>query len=314
MYISSQLSAYRTEPNRRRAAVNAGIDAQKTWQSLAIWAEHKARIDRAAKLPPQHALSLVLPILEDAHIGLNFLDHFAAALRGDILANLRCPSVHSERTISIVLHSSGPISISLVLLRQVRQKGRELISLSSGLTALRLINDADASFGLYEKCSEDTGKDKGKENIARRQTGIFSGDNIITIDNARQGLSIDVNGPPALFLRITVNDHQNRLCQRYFDSNSGQLMAQAAGDKQSTRRLMLLSALRGMQADCHLEAMLAATYEPIAALRWQAMRECLATDVLGAMPRLTEMAQCDDDIHVRQLAQQVLTMCAAEAA
>lgn len=305
MYISSQLSAYRAETDKRRCAAEAGISAQACWQVHPIWSQHKARIDRAVNMPAIDAARYLLPVLEDDRIAQHFLDHFVDVMRGDILVNLQCPSLLSERTISMIVLSAGPITISLVLVRQIAQKGREHISLSNGVTALRLINGADASFCLFE--------DSGEESISKLQSGEF-GNRVMTVDNARQGLSLHVDGPPALFLRITIDDYNSQLCQRYFDSETGQLMGQAAGDKRSTRRLMLLSALRSMQSKHHADAMLAATYEPIAALRWQAMRECLATDMAAAMPRLADMAQCDDDINIRSLAQQVLAMCEAKAA
>lgn len=306
MHISSQLSAYRAEPNNRRASAEAGIAAQTSWQSHAIWARHKVRIDQAANMPPADAIPHLLPVLEDAQISDHFLDHFIDAMRGDALVNLQCPSMMSERTISVVLLSAGPITISLVLVRQVPQKGREHISLSNGVTALRLINGAHACFSLFEE--------QCKDRISKLETGQFSGNSVMTVDNARQGLSLHVEGSPALFLRIAIDDQESALCQRYFDSETDQLVAQAAGDKRSTRRLMLLSALRSMQAGQHAQAMLAATYEPVAALRWQAMRECLATDMAVAMPRLADMARCDDDADIRQLARQVLAMCQAKAA
>lgn len=306
MHISSQLSAYRAEPNKRRTAVEAGIAAQTSWQSHAIWARYKARIDQAANMPPADAIPHLLPVLEDERISEHFLGHFIDAMRGDALVNLQCPSIISERTISMILLSAGPITMSLVLVRHIPQKGREHISLSNGVTALRLINGADACFCLFEE--------QGKDHISKLETGKFSGNSVMTVDNARQGLSLHVDGPPALFLRIAIDDQQSALCQRYFNNETGQLVAQAAGDKRSTRRLMLLSALRTMQAERHAEAMLAATYEPVAALRWQAMRECLATDMATAMPRLADMARCDDDADIRQLARQVLAICEAKAA
>jgi hypothetical protein len=60
--------------------------------------------------------------------------------------------------------------------------------------------------------------------------------------------------------------------------------------------------------------MLIVTEEPVAALRWQAMRECLATDMNAAIPRLTDMAKDDSDDEIRALAHQILQHIGQKAA
>ncbi|WP_438730231.1 hypothetical protein ACR9YC_04110 [Parasphingorhabdus sp. DH2-15] len=318
MQISPPLSEYRAQPHRRAQAIQAGKKAFAAWQNHPVWAGYRALLEHAVTLSAVDAIRHLRPILDDNLIAPAFLEHFLSAMTHDELVQLQCPATLSVQSTVIILLRHGRINIALVALRKKAADAsgnamHDRICLSNGHSALRLINGAQADYRLFARDHEE------QEAMVLTYKGRVASDASLIIDNSQQGLLIDVLEQPALFLRITVEDDGSSStngddCYRYFDAQTGRLLGKSAGNMQSTRRLMLLSALRSLGAAHHAPEMLVVTEEPVAALRWQAMRECLATDMKAAMPRLADMAKGDPDDEIRALAHQILQHIGQKAA
>jgi len=95
---------------------------------------------------------------------------------------------------------------------------------------------------------------------------------------------------------------------REYELPSGALLRAATLDEAASRTTMLLTLLRlGGRADA-AEVFEAATHSPAFHLRWSAMREWLALDLVSALPRLRAMAAGDPDREVRAAAQATLRL------
>lgn len=94
---------------------------------------------------------------------------------------------------------------------------------------------------------------------------------------------------------------------REYAIDGGALIRVAALDEGACRTQMLAAFLRHARRTDAGEAMAAATHEPAYFARWSAMREWLALDARGALPRLREMC-ADPNAEVRAAAAQTLTL------
>jgi ABC-type transporter Mla MlaB component len=83
---------------------------------------------------------------------------------------------------------------------------------------------------------------------------------------------------------------------REYDLASGALLRQAAGDIRTSRHEVMLALLGRMQRAEAAPVMAAIAREPgDAALRWQALRECLALDTAEGFAALCHLARAADD-------------------
>ena len=101
---------------------------------------------------------------------------------------------------------------------------------------------------------------------------------------------------------------------REYDRHSGRALRGATLDERAARSQMLLNLLRASGRGDTAPAFDAATRDPAFFVRWDAMRQWLASDADSAVMRLTEMASSDPNDDIRTLAGATLVQVAAARA
>jgi hypothetical protein len=122
-------------------------------------------------------------------------------------------------------------------------------------------------------------------------------------------LASDGGGSDVAMLTATIQAAPAAVMREYRVAD-GALVKAASLDEGTSRMQMLLTLLRLTGASGAAPAFAAATHEADFATRWSAMREWLALDVAGALPRLRELV---DDPHPEVRAAARATLPLAEA-
>ncbi|MEM1131973.1 MAG: hypothetical protein AAGH53_03465 [Pseudomonadota bacterium] len=251
------------------------------------------------------AAQVATQVVEDSALGYAFIHHWLAALDEHPLIVLDCPVNRSGNTVSAVLYQNRQITLSLVSLWS--DIASETISFSKGATIFAPIHAVSAQM----QCWYEDKAQGGCQKAIRCGEPIPLSTRAICIDTNREAMQLLAADQPVLLLRITLAppDRSGQL-QRHYATKQGQLLRVTAADPLETRQMLLLAALRAMGAERALPQMLKACDQPLSALRWQAMRECLATDMLGALPQLETMAAEDDDAQIRVMASALIKQIA----
>lgn len=101
---------------------------------------------------------------------------------------------------------------------------------------------------------------------------------------------------------------------REYDRHDGRARRGATLDERAARSQMLLTLLRASGRGDSVPAFDAASRDPAFFVRWDAMRQWLASDAESAVTRLTEMAASDPNDDIRTLAGATLVQVAAARA
>lgn len=127
---------------------------------------------------------------------------------------------------------------------------------------------------------------------------------VVMIDGRTQAMLIDAATADVVTISATIRADSAPFMREYA-IDDGRLLCVAALDDQASRAQMLLAFLRHMGRADAATSMASATYDPAYFVRWWAMREWLALDVAGALPRLRELT-ADPNAEVRAAASQML--------
>ncbi len=132
---------------------------------------------------------------------------------------------------------------------------------------------------------------------------LIDGD-VLTIDGRIHAMQIDGATADVVTITATIRADSAPFMREYA-IDDGRLLCVAALDDQASRAQMLLAFLRHSGRADAGKSLSAATHDPAYFVRWWAMREWLALDVAGALPRLREMT-ADPNAEVRAAATQML--------
>ncbi len=127
---------------------------------------------------------------------------------------------------------------------------------------------------------------------------------VVTVDGRTQAMLIDGATADVVTITATIRADSAPFMREYA-IDDGRLLCVAALDDQASRAQMLLAFLRNMGRADAATSLASATHDPAYFVRWWAMREWLAFDVAGALPRLREMTG-DPNAEVRAAAAQML--------
>lgn len=137
----------------------------------------------------------------------------------------------------------------------------------------------------------------------------LSDGDVLTVDGRTQAVVIDAPTADVVTITATVRVDAAPVMREYA-IDDGRLLRVAALDDQAARAQMVLTFLRHIGRGDAASCFDAASRDPVWFLRWSAMREWLAIDVAGALPRLREMVD-DPHAEVRAAAAQMLPIAEA---
>lgn len=129
---------------------------------------------------------------------------------------------------------------------------------------------------------------------------------VLTIDGRTHATQIEGATADVVTITATIRAGSAPFMREYA-AGDGRLLCVAALDDQASRAQMLLAFLRYMGRADAVTSLAATTHDPAYFVRWWAMREWLALDVAGALPRLRGMT-ADPNAEVRVAAAQMLTI------
>lgn len=129
---------------------------------------------------------------------------------------------------------------------------------------------------------------------------------VLLVDGRRQASVIEGAMADIVTITATIRIDSAPFMREYAVSD-GNLRCIAALDDQASRAQLLLAFLRHHGRGDAGPSLEAASRDPAYFLRWSAMREWLAMDVAGALPRLREMVD-DPNEQVRRAALQMLLL------
>ncbi|WOE76221.1 hypothetical protein [Alterisphingorhabdus coralli] len=236
-------------------------------------------------------------IVEDKGLAGAFISHWLAVLRAHPMAVPNLAVNRSGNGVSAVLYQNLQTTLSLVSLYP--DADADTISFSKGATVFAPIYPVSAQIQCWHEEKAQCTSRYAVHNGAPIQLSAAA----VCIDTDSEAMQFLGADQPGLLLRLTVAppDRRGQL-QRHYATQDGRLVRLTTADARETRQMLLLAALRAMGAAHALPQMLKACDQPLAALRWQAMRECLSTDMPGALAQLETMASKDEDAQIRTMA------------
>ncbi|MFN3517270.1 MAG: hypothetical protein ACK4YM_08940 [Novosphingobium sp.] len=296
MIVRPELQALRGKDAPQRQAQAAVHDVYEVWRAgPGGQAERElARFGQGANLDDLPLLAALFAPDDDA------ADRFV----GDLIARLLARLADDPLTQSPLRFSSDEAATTLVLARS----GTAVLTLHAidGTALARRPAPASVSFPpaeTFERILRGSaeawlvtllGSEGGKARLAVDQQPVWPGDRSCRIGHREARLLRRVEG-------ILVSLRLQRRCEtgevtREYALADGTLLHQAAGCPRDSR-LELAAALLGRMGRSDAAPLLAAMAEEQGspALRWQALRECLALDSAAGFAALCRIARAPDD-------------------
>jgi hypothetical protein len=195
---------------------------------------------------------------------------------------------------SVTLATSGHASLSLALIdgpawTRARDPGASaLVAFQPGELHSRVLQGHGRARVIRNR-SDDPARARFEVRPLKLQPGAS-----YRIDGAREALAFDTIEGALVTLRLHRRP-ETRQTARQYDTESGGLVHQAAGDQRDSRAEMTMALLRAMgRSDAApTVALLAREGEPGA--RWQALRECLALDTKVGLGEVARVATAFGD-------------------
>jgi hypothetical protein len=291
MIIHPEIGSLRGNDAPQRIAQEALHDAITAWRARPGVAEVIADVSAFASGLPMADCPALARLFEEGDDAAAFAREFCAAacaeLQSSPLAHLPLRHFHDDAISTLLVARSGNVTLSLAAIE------------GEGLRARPAAKSASFWPGeAWEAVLSGTGgaelveyRSHGADGAELRclQTTLQPG-KVICRDASRQALVLrDVQGC-LVSLRLQRRSARAGVTREYALDN-GALLHQAAGDPRDSRMELMMAALGRMgRADAAPLMAQVATGNGAEALRWQALRECLALDTLTGFTALTTIA------------------------
>lgn len=297
MILHPDLRALRGDATPQRHAQAAMIAAAARWRASPVTAPVLADLDAFATCRDLAECPALAALFEEGDPAALALAGEFAALAADALA--RDPLGHvafrhfTDGTIStLLLARKGNVTLALIAID------------GEGLKTAPAPTTADfGPFETWERVLAGTGM---AELVERRSSGEHGADlrrravalapgKVICGDAERQAVMVRAVDGCLVSLRLQRRRRGAGLSREYRLAD-GALVHQAAGNPRDSRIELMLALLGRMgRADAAPLAATIATAPGSTALRWQALRECLALDTAAGFAALTAVARCAED-------------------
>lgn len=291
MIVHPEIGALRGDDAPQRIAQEAMHDAIAAWRAQPGVAEVIAGIAAFASGMAMADCPALARLFDEGDEGEAFARDFCTAACAQLeispLAHLPQRHFHDDAISTLLLARSGNVTLSLAAIDGEGLRRRPPAKSASFWPgeAWEAVLAGTASAELVECRSR---RDDGAQ-LRRVQTALQPG-KVICRDASRQALVLrDVQGCLVTLRLQRRNQRAEATCE--FALEDGRLLHQAAGNPRDSRIELMMAALgrMGRTDAAPLMAEIAAG-DGAGALRWQALRECLALDTLTGFTTLTAMA------------------------
>ncbi len=291
MKLHSELRALRDDDAPQRHA-QAALQA-----ALAVWRERQAGevhadLDRLAAGAGLGECAALAPLFTPGEAAPAFVASFARAmtevLRKAPLGHVPLRHFTDGVTSTLLLARSANVTLALIAVDGVgfaRRASASTVDFGPTETWEHVLAGTAAAEWI-EAC--DTARDRA---VLKRGTLALAPGQVIHRQGSREALQLrGVNGC-LVSLRLQRR-HANGEPTREYALADGRLVHQAAGDPADSRTELAIALLGRMGRTDAAPAMAAIALEPgSAALRWQALRECLALDTRTGFEALARIAR-----------------------
>ena len=289
MDVHPEIGSLRGDDTPQRVAQEAMHDALVAWRGRPGVAEVFADVAAFASGMAMADCTALARLFDEGDDAAVFAGELCAAacaqLEASPLAHVPQRHFHDDAISTLLLAQSGNVTLSLVAVEDLRiRPAAKSASFWPG-EAWEVVLAGTANAELIERRSpSDDGAD-----LRHLQTKLQPG-KVVCRDASRQALVVrDVQGC-LVSLRLQRRSERAGVT-REFALEDGRLLHQAAGNPRDSRIELMMAALGRMgRADAAPLFAEIASGEGAEALRWQALRECLALDTLTGFTTLTIIA------------------------
>lgn len=302
MHLHPQLRALRSDDAPQRHAQGAHFKALENWRaSPDVAAVQSGLADYAAGHPLADCPALAGLFAGDQPAAPAFVRYFmatgCAALKEAPLGHV--PLRHfTDGTIStLLLARSGGASLLLVALDGASLAARPA-PLSASFSSTQAHEFVLAGAAAAQLVSAPDAPAVGAP-LRRQPLSLLPGV-MIARDARREALLVERIAGRLVTLRLQRRCAEDTAPTCEYDLATGRLLHQAAGNVRESRQELMMALLGRMgRADAAPVLSAMARENGPAALRWQALRECLALDTLTGFQTLGALARrADDDLAV----------------
>ncbi|MET0588576.1 MAG: hypothetical protein ABWZ75_08640 [Novosphingobium sp.] len=296
MIVHPEIGSLRGDDTPQRIAQDAMHDAIGAWRDRPGVAEVIADVAAFASGMAMADCAGLARLFDESDYAAVFARDFCAAactqLELSPLARVPQRHFHDDAISTLLIAQAGNVTLSLVAIDGEGLRGRPAAKSASFWPgeAWEAVLVGTARAKLVECRSR---RDDGAQ-LCHLQTTLQPG-KVICRDASRQALVVrDVHGC-LVSLRLQRRGARAGVT-REFALEDGRLLHQAAGNPRDSRIELMMAALGRMgRTDAAPIFAEIAAGEGAEALRWQALRECLALDTLTGFTTLTTIARNDSD-------------------
>ncbi len=300
---------------QRRLAISAATYKQQWWRG-----NDGHMVSQTLQCIAGHGLTegdiqlAVEDLVKNTDWALRWLDFFTAL---QLEQPLMLPALrHFTNGVlhSVIIVDTPHVALSLAVVnaaawqdaQQHMNAGTDIVSFTPGIVYMKILHGSGcAEFhkktpheGTHASCIKAGRKDVKKGSVIR-------------IDGASQAMRFSAIDTDILMLRI-LRKPVKAVLKQEFDANSGALVFEASGHDRDTRTQMMLALLRTMKRSDTAPVMAMLARQGEAHMRWQAMRECIATDIATGIAELRHMAAKDEAPELRAIAARTLAELEAQ--
>jgi hypothetical protein len=301
------LAAWLADRDGRARSVAAVSAFAAKWAEATPLPALARRLDALADPDAETVAALLRPLLEDAGWAGAIVARLIAEVRRDPFFEPPLAPVQSAVQSGLTLYAGRHATIALgvgaleriAARKRVRREGS--IAFSGYASLLRVVKGGGATLSFWEGGWRG---DAPLEHIRAAGTRTLADGDLLAVDGRTTSFLIDHACADMVLLHATIFAGAAPTACEYDRATLALTSASAASERGSRVQMLttLLAALDRPDGEAFDAATRAA--EPYA--RWHAMREWLAIDMDGALPRLEEMTASDPDRELRRLAGQAM--------
>lgn len=299
MIVSQALAAHCADPAALEAARRAAAAAEEAWLRSAsgrlfdTFRGHGVNLRMSGK----HLFDALLPLIRDPQWARELIGHYAETLQTSPMSLLPLTAAAGSPWPGLVIRIGTGATVLLSLIeagRLAEMQGAtedRIVRFEAAWSATTSLHGGDLTIREYVE-QEGRSACIGSRRIAA---------GMVVETTPGRAISIDAADKDCAILRLSVADPAMTEAREY-EASTGELRLITDAHPDPARQQMLMAMLRAMAWRSAAPAMAELAHHGPPARRWQAMRECLATDGMVGWAALTEMAEGDPDPGLRRLA------------